>query len=368
MSKLSVTPWGPAGSGGSTWIAHTPYSGDWINFQDPSGPWLPFNIGNGYLTIRAQLESDGKYYGGLLSSVDPKGNGFSQKYGYFEMSAQLPSGLGTWPAFWLMDVPGLLNPSLNHHEIDILEAYGDGPGIMRSTLHYWDSSNSAGNWGLGLSAIQCSMYSGFHTYGMDIQPDFLTVYYDRVEVMRFVNKIPNVTENFDRPLYVMVNLAIGGGSSRNNQTNLQKGPQDMLVQYVKVWQGSGGSKNGNSTEGALALTWATTDFTLNAGQSIVINGTTLTFTSKGSLQVLANGSGTLLYNSNSDNANCASTNCYAYFQNDGNFVFHAGANNVYWSSGTWGNNEGSLTFSNTPPYLVIRDGNCKPMWSSVAIP
>jgi beta-glucanase (GH16 family) len=231
-----------------------------------SGPYLPFNVGNGYLTIRAQLESDGKYYGGLLSSVDSKGNGFSQKYGYFEMSAMLPSGLGTWPAFWLMDVTGLVTPSQNHHEIDILEAYGDGPGIMRSTLHYWDSSNSSGDWGYGQSSIQCSMYHNFHTYGMDIQPDFLTVYYDRMEVMRFPNKIPNVAENYDRPLYIMVNLAIGGGSSRNNETNLNKGPQDMLVQYVKVWQGSGGSNNANSTEGALSLTWVTASFTLNANQ------------------------------------------------------------------------------------------------------
>jgi len=262
-----------------------------------------------------------------------------------------------------MDVPGLLNPSLNHHEIDVLEAYGDGPGIMRSTIHYWDSANSKGDWGWGQSSIQCNMYSGFHTYGMDIQPDFLTVYYDRMEVMRFPNNIPNVTENYDRPLYVMVNLAIGGGSSRNNQTNLNKGPQDMLVQYVKVWQGTGGSSNGNSTAGALSLTWPTAHFTLNASQSIAINGTTLTFTSKGSLEVTENGSGTLVYTSNSDNANCATTNCYAYFQNDGNFVFHDGASNVYWASNTWGDNMGSLTFNNNSPYLVIHDGNCNPMWS-----
>ena len=29
---------------------------------------------------------------------------------------------------------------------------------MRSTLHYWDSANSKGDWGLGQAAIQCSMY------------------------------------------------------------------------------------------------------------------------------------------------------------------------------------------------------------------
>ena len=73
-----------------------------MNFQDPSGDYAPFHLGNGGpLVIRAQREgasnTTDSLQAGLLSSVDGKGRGFSQQYGYFEMRAWLPSGLGTWP-------------------------------------------------------------------------------------------------------------------------------------------------------------------------------------------------------------------------------------------------------------------------------
>jgi hypothetical protein len=102
LDSLSVTAWGPAGPGGSTWIAHKPDGEDWCHFQDPVGDYMPFHLGNGGpLVIRAQREGTGNttdsLQAGLLSSVDGKGRGFSQQYGYFEMRAWLPSGLGTWP-------------------------------------------------------------------------------------------------------------------------------------------------------------------------------------------------------------------------------------------------------------------------------
>jgi len=58
--------------------------------------------------------------------------------------------------------------------------YGDGIGILRSTLHYWDVHNSSGSTGFGYANYAlCSMTEGHHTYGMDIQADTMTVYYDR---------------------------------------------------------------------------------------------------------------------------------------------------------------------------------------------
>ena len=54
--------------------------------------------------------------------------------------------LGTWPAFWLMDVAALVNRSMDAHEIDVLEQYGDGIGILRTTLHYWPT-NGSNAWG-----------------------------------------------------------------------------------------------------------------------------------------------------------------------------------------------------------------------------
>src|SRR5271156_104630 len=246
MNTLSVSSIGPITSNGPTWIAHTPYNGDWVNFENPSGPFNPFNVGNGYLTIRAQA-INGVYYGGLLSSVDGNGSGFSQKYGYFEISAKMPTGPGSWVAFWLMSVPSLLNRTIHMDEVDIAEQYGVPVSTLFSTLHLWDASSTwAQLWYTQNLSTQPSMTTGFNTYGVDIQSDFITFYYNRQRIWQVPNAIPGYTDQFNQPMYIMLDSAYGGGYSGNNVSNLLTHPQDLQVQHVRVWQGSGGS-NSNAT-------------------------------------------------------------------------------------------------------------------------
>src|SRR5271167_4326159 len=107
MSSLSVSANGPCGTGGTTWMATKPGGGNWFDFIGPSGNLDPFGIGSGYLDIRVQNNGSGSngfsgYTGGILSSVDNSGNGFSQQYGYFECSMWCPGSPNTWPAFWLL--------------------------------------------------------------------------------------------------------------------------------------------------------------------------------------------------------------------------------------------------------------------------
>ncbi len=75
------------------------------------------------------------------------------------------------------------------------------------------------------------MTQGFHLYGLDVQPDFLTFYYDRQQIWQVPNVVPGYGDMYNRPLYVLVDLAYGGGTSINNETNLDKGPKDMWVEY-----------------------------------------------------------------------------------------------------------------------------------------
>jgi len=350
MKELNVTAWGP----GSTWIAHTPYSGDWVNFMNPQGPYLPFNVGNGMLTIRSQNRS-GTITGGLLSSVDPHGTGFSQKYGYFEMRAKLPKGPGTWPAFWLLDVPSLLDKSLNSYEIDILEQYGSAAHELHATLHYWDRANSSGNWGIGKVSLQCQMTSDFHTYGLDIQSEYLTFYYDRLAYWQMPNVIPGTTETYNRPFYVLVNLAYGNGDNAPSGANFL---QDMLVDYVQVWQGSGGSANGFSSTNSNDITWATAGLTLKNGQQFSIRNANIVLTNNGNFQI-TDGHGSVLWQTGITKE-CTS-GCTLVFQNDGNLVLND-SGKPFWSSGTYNNNVGSMQFSNQPPYLQIMDQKCNVLW------
>jgi beta-glucanase (GH16 family) len=359
---LSVSDHGPITPGGTTWIAHTPYNGDWVHFEAPSGPFHPFAIGNGYLTIRAQA-INGVYYGGLLSSVDANGNGFAQKYGYFEMNAKLPPGPGTWPAFWLMSLPGLLNRSLHMGEIDIVEQYGDPVATLFSTLHLWDPSNSwAKLWHQESLSPQPTMTTGFHTYGADIQPDYITFYYDRQRIGQMPNAVPGYTDKFDQPMYIMVDLAYGGGYSGNIVSNLLKGPQDMQVRYVRVWQGSGGSKGTSTgTSNLNSISYASAGLTLAQGSHVDIRGVSLSFSNSGKLAI-TDSAGNILWQTDKS-VQCGGT-CRAVFQNDGNLVLSGPSNKPYWTSHTWNNNVGSMTFSNHAPYLEIMDGNAKILWTT----
>ncbi|MBN1844174.1 MAG: glycoside hydrolase family 16 protein [Sedimentisphaerales bacterium] len=217
---LSVSAWGP----GTRWIAHTPYAGDFgdARFADPQEDF-PFTIANGILRIEARKDEKG-WRAGLLSSMDRQGNGFAQQYGYFEMRAKLPKGAGVWPAFWLLGAPQLRDKSLTQIEIDVLEAYGVNPNVMWTTVHLWhpDGKHS----GDGKPFCVPGMTDGFHTYGVMVDQDFLTFYYDGAELWKV--KTPDQARV---PLYILVDLALGGGWPIDQTPN----PSYMYVDYVRAY-------------------------------------------------------------------------------------------------------------------------------------
>ncbi len=221
---LSVSAWGP----GTRWIAHTPYAGDFgdAGFADPE-KGFPLTIEDGVLRIEARKVGD-RWRSGLLSSVDPKGDGFSQKFGYFEMRAKLPKGLGTWPAFWLMGVPQLKEPrdkkTLAQVEIDVVEQYGVGPNALHTTLRLWGPGRF--HWAEGDTSIVTGMTDGFHTYGAMVEEDFITFYYDGVALRN-----DSTPKEAKVPLYLMVDLALGGGWPIDRTPN----PSHLLVDYIRVY-------------------------------------------------------------------------------------------------------------------------------------
>lgn len=104
--SLSLSANGPCGPNGTTWMAHTPYYGDFGCYMaDPSvlAPNFPFTVEDDILRIEARLTGNdpcvtwGDGHSGILPTSDPKKKGFFQQYGYFECCTKLPPGQGTWP-------------------------------------------------------------------------------------------------------------------------------------------------------------------------------------------------------------------------------------------------------------------------------
>ena len=62
------------------------------------------------------------------------------------------------------------------------------------------------HWGDGRSFLVSGMTNGFHRYGVMVDSDFITFYFDGVELRRV-----ETPEAGHVPLYLLVNLALGGG-------------------------------------------------------------------------------------------------------------------------------------------------------------
>jgi beta-glucanase (GH16 family) len=223
FDSLDVSAWGEKSS---RWIAHTPWNGDFgdARFTDPA-PGFPFTTDQGILKIEARKEADGTWRSGLLSSVNPKGEGFSQQFGYFEARMKLPPGKGVWPAFWLIG----LDRSKYTAEIDVLEYYGRAPYEFSMGFHIWRQSqggqNSTG--GYWKTVEDGILNSEYHTYGVDIQADKTTFYLDRQYLWSF-----DTPKEYHMPFYPLVNLALGSGWPIDETPN----PSILLVDYIHVYK------------------------------------------------------------------------------------------------------------------------------------
>jgi hypothetical protein len=223
---LDATSHGPGGR----WMAHTSWNGDFGDdtFDDP-GPGGPFTTSPKGLTITAHKDEQGHWHTGLLSSIIPTPDGgrrgFSQRYGYFEMKAKLPDGPGVWPAFWLVG-----NSKTNSPEIDVIEYYGAFPGAYRITEHLWTNNTDSLQLTTAVNVPRGSLSSGYNTFGVLIEPKETDYYLNRKKVW----SRPTPPE-FGQPLYILLDLAIGGGWPSDH---LQS-PQRMDVRYVRAYQAVG---------------------------------------------------------------------------------------------------------------------------------
>ncbi len=220
FDSLSVSPWGP----GTRWIAHTPWNGDFggARFTDPKGDF-PFKTEDGMLRITAARDGKGVWRSGLLASVDSKGNGFSQEYGYFEMRARLPDGPGVWPAFWLIGK----DRSKSTAEIDVVEYYGDKPGGYSATVHVWHRGGKHDSDFSRINVFGNASPTDLHTYGVKIDSDFIRMYFDG----KFVWKTKVLPEH-RQPMYILLNLGIVDSITKMVASD----PSFMFVDYVRAYQ------------------------------------------------------------------------------------------------------------------------------------
>jgi beta-glucanase (GH16 family) len=225
FNSLSISEWGP----NTTWIAHTPWNGDFgdAKFVKPV-EGFPFTTKDGILSIEMRKNPDGKWQSGLIASVDRRGMGFSQQYGYFEMRAKFPAGEGVWPAFWLIGVERLAANSTSTSEIDIVEHYGHAPHQYSSSVHVWPRSKDVKKFSetKHIPVEPGSLYNGYHLYGVLIDEDKTRFYFDRNLVWEI-----DTRDEHKQPMFLLVNLGLGAGWPIANAPS----PSIMTVDYVRAY-------------------------------------------------------------------------------------------------------------------------------------
>jgi beta-glucanase (GH16 family) len=190
-------------------------------------------VENGHLIIEAHKEMmEGMQY---TSARLVTKNTASWQYGKIEVRAKIPDGRGTWPAIWMLaDKPALQWP--DDGEIDIMEHVGFNQGYVHGSVHCKKYYHSIGTQKTDTVFLKdCS--SAFHVYGMEWNKEFVKVSVDGKVFFTFKNEHTGYEAwPFDNKMYLLLNIAIGGGWGGQKGVDESIFPKKMLVDYVRVYQ------------------------------------------------------------------------------------------------------------------------------------
>lgn len=162
---------------------------------------------------------------------------FSLQYGRFEARIKIPKGQGMWPAFWMLgnniDTAGW--PACG--EIDIVENIGKEPSSVHGTLHAPVYPPEGYTAAYTLPNGQ-DFSDEFHVYAVEWEPQQIRLYVDGNLYATDTpagSPQPNSWPFDGQPFFLLLNLAVGGNWPGNPDATTQF-PQQMLVDYVRVYQ------------------------------------------------------------------------------------------------------------------------------------
>ncbi len=229
-------------------------------------------VKNGKLTIRSMKEQDGeREY--TSTKITTRGKAHWQ-YGYFDIRAKFPGGVGSWPAIWFMPYkkkrpipdgvpvrsdgrPDFKNftekdwklfpkPPLeerwpNCGEIDMVEHLGRRPKSLLFSLHSARHNHQRSDTVPYTTVIDFDIdfSEDFHNYSMEWTPDYFEYFVDGVSYCRY-NRTDDPEDQgydswpFDKPFHLIINTAVGGGLG--GPVKDEDLPFEFEIEYVHVYQ------------------------------------------------------------------------------------------------------------------------------------
>jgi beta-glucanase (GH16 family) len=207
--------------------------GGWGNSELEYYTNLPTNVSidTGILTITALKQSlGGESY--TSTRIVSKGTG-SMLYGRVEVRAKLPSGVGTWPAIWMLPDTYAYGAWPNSGEVDIMEMVGYAPNVVHFSAHnalFYAANAKTSTYTIATAS------TAYHLYREDWTPYAIRGYYDNTLVFTYVN--PGTGSNawpYDQKFHLLMNIAVGGSWGGINGVDSTAFPTRMQVDYVRFY-------------------------------------------------------------------------------------------------------------------------------------
>lgn len=199
---------------------------------------------NGELVIRALPEQvDGKQYTSARIRTQGKGD---WKYCKVEFRAKLPHGKGLWPAVWMMPTESVYGGWPRSGEQDILEIRGQEPNKLLGTLHFGDENGNHKQLGETLNG-EADLSANYHVYSYEWTPTTFTWYLDsKPYSVQHMSGKP-----FDQKFHLICNVAVGGDFLGYPDATTTF-PQEMRIDYIRVYQDENIQSNTAATSSAAA--------------------------------------------------------------------------------------------------------------------
>lgn len=183
-------------------------------------------VEDGMLKITAKAESfEGSDYTSARMITKDK---FEFQYGRVEMRAKLPTGAGTWPAFWMLGADIDTNPWPAAGEMDIMEHVGNQQDNIFNSLHF--PGNSGGD-AVSQDTSLPGASDNFNIYSLEWTEDQITFYINDVEGLSFPNSdsVP-----FRKDFFLILNVAMGGNFGGDIDPAFTE--STFEIDYIRVYQ------------------------------------------------------------------------------------------------------------------------------------
>lgn len=157
-------------------------------------------------------------------------------YGRIEVKAKLPKGVGQWPAIWMLGENKKEVGWPKCGEIDIMEHVGFNKDTIFGSIHsetYNHIKRTQKTNGIFID----KPYDNFHVYSIEWTPEKINFLLDDKVYLNIINEHKTTDEwPFDQNFSLKLNNAIGGMWGEQEGIDDTVFPQQMVVDYVRVYQ------------------------------------------------------------------------------------------------------------------------------------